>query len=360
MRRAITLVAVALLTLPPLGERPALAAINRVRVIDCRSANPTCHPAGFAFTPDGDEVFYVERLSGHIRRHTLATDQDIQWTVLNNVAGSASDEQGVLGIALDPRWNNGVNFHWVYVFYTRQNPHQNRIIRMKKTMNGLVTQHLQTIPAASGYHNGGVIHFGPDGKLYAVTGEAHNPARAQDRDDPAGKVLRLTKTGGRPGDNPIPGSKAFSYGHRNSFGFSFDHQTGRVWQSENGPGCKDEINWARPGRNYGWGPSSDCPNTNDSGPNPVKPERFYTPTIAPTGVAFCDGCSLGQAAENDLLFGAWNDGIIRRLVLNGQRNDVIGQQQVFNNPGGVMAVEAAPDGRIFFSDVGGIYRLVRT
>jgi hypothetical protein len=78
------------------------------------------------------------------------------------------------------------------------------------------------------------------------------------------------------------------------------------------------------------------------------------------GAAFCDGCGLGQAAENDLLFGAWRDGIIRRLVLNGNRNGVTGQQQVFNNPSGVMAVEAAPGGRIHFSDPSGIFVLRRT
>jgi aldose sugar dehydrogenase len=351
---------VALLTLPPLGQRPALAAINRVRVIACRDANPTCHPAAFAFTPDGDEVFYVERLTGHIRRHTLATDQDIQWTVLSNVAGSTSDEQGVLGIALDPRWNNGIGFHWVYVFYTRQSPHQNRIIRMKKTMDGLVTQHLQTIPAASGYHNGGVIHFGPDGKLYAVTGEAHNPARAQDRDDPAGRCFGSRRPAGAPGTTPSRAARRSPTGTGTPSASPSTLRRAGCGSRRTDRAGKDEINWSRPGRNYGWGPSSDCPNTNSSGPNPVKPEKFYTPTIAPTGVAFCDGCNLGQAAENDLLLGAWNDGIIRRLVLNSQRNDVIGQQQVFNNPGGVMAVEAAPDGRIYFSDVAGIYRLVRT
>jgi aldose sugar dehydrogenase len=359
MRRAMILSAVAttLLALPPLGGTPASAAVGRVRVIDCRGSNPSCWPAAFAFTPNGQEVFYVERFTGQIRRHTLATNHDIQWGKVNNVA--TSGEQGMLGLTLDPRWNRAPKFRWVYVYYTRQSPLQNRIIRLRKTGNGLVRNHLQTIPAASGYHNGGPIHFGPDGRLYAATGDAHSAARAQDRDDPGGKVLRLTNTGRRPGDNPIPGSKAFSFGHRNSFGFAFDPLTGRLWQTENGPGCDDEVNFVRPGRNYGWGPGSDCPGTSTSGPNPVQPRKRYTPPIAPTGAAFCDGCGLGQAAENDLLFGAWNDGIIRRLVLNGSRNGITGQQQVFNNPSGVMAVEAAPAGGIYFSDSSGIFKLRR-
>ena len=66
---------------------------------------------------------------------------------------------------------------------------------------------------------------------------------------------------------------------------------------------------------------------------------------------------MGPAPEGDFLFGAWNDGKIRRLVLNGARNDVTDDFIVFDNPSGVMAVEAAPGGNIFFSDRFGIYRL---
>ena len=84
----------------------------------------------------------------------------------------------------------------------------------------------------------------------------------------------------------------------------------------------------------------------------------YTPTIAPTGAAFCQGCGLGPAAEGDLFFGAWNDGKIRRLVLNAGRDNVIDQFVAFDNPNGVLAVEAAPNGTLFFSDPNGIYRLV--
>jgi glucose/arabinose dehydrogenase len=359
MRRALVLAAtaLALLALPPLGSSPAGAAVDRVLAIDCRAANDQCWPAAFAFTPNGNQVFYVERFTGQIRKHTLASNQDQQWAVINDVAGSG--EQGVLGITLDPRWSQAAKFRWVYVYYTHESPLQNRIVRLRKLAGGGMKKDLlQKLPAASGYHNGGVIHIGPDKKLYAVTGEAHDPARAQVKKDPAGKVLRLNLNGRRPGDNPIGGSKAFSYGHRNSFGFAFDPETDVLWQTENGPGCEDEVNRILPGRNYGWGGSSNCPGTSTSGPNPVQPEwDTGNTTIAPTGAAFCDGCSLGPAPEGDFLFGAWNDGKIRRLVLNGARNDVTGDFVVFDNPSGVMAVEAAPSGKIFFSDPFGIYRL---
>ena len=358
MRRFATAATLAttLATLPPLGGQPAAAAVQRVRVIDCRDANPACWPTAFAFTPNGEQVFYVERFTGQIRRHTLATNHDVQWAKLTNV--STDGEQGVLGLDLDPRWTRGPKFRWVYVYYTHQGPLQNWIIRMRRLAGGGIRRlTLQKVAGATGYHNGGVIHFGPDGKLYAVTGEAHQPSRAQDLDDPAGKVLRLNRNGTRPVDNPIPGSKAYSYGHRNSFGFAFDPETGDVWQTENGPECEDEVNHVLPGRNYGWGPSSDCPNTSESGPNPQQPELKYTPTIAATGAVFCDGCGLGPAPEGDLLFGSYKSGIIRRLTLNGARDGVVEQHQVVNNPLGVLAMEAAPGGRVYFSDRSGIFRL---
>jgi glucose/arabinose dehydrogenase len=356
MRRAAALAfaSLALLVVPPIGGHPAAAA-NRILAVDCRNSNDQCWPAAFAFTPSGDHVFYAERFTGQIRRATLATGKDILWGKIDNVGGDG--EQGVLGIALDPRWTTAFKFRWVYVYYTQESPLKNRIIRMRKLAGGGMKQALlQKVPAA-GNHNGGVIHIGPDGKLWAVTGDAGQPSRSQDKDNPAGKVLRLNLTGTRPADNPIPGSKAYSYGHRNSFGFTFDPLTDDPWQTENGPGCEDEINHIRPGRNYGWGGNSECPGISTSGPNPLQPEVKYTPTIAPTGAAFCDGCLLGPAAEDDLLFGAWNDGKIRRLVLNAGRDRVVDQFVVYNNATGVLAVEAAPNGRIFFSDRNGIYRL---
>jgi glucose/arabinose dehydrogenase len=362
MLRALILTAtsLSLLALPPLGGHPAGAAVSRLQAIDCRAANDECWPAAFAFTPSGNNVFYVERYTGQIRKHTLASNKDRQWARIDNVAGSG--EQGVLGITLDPRWSQAPKFRWVYVYYTHQSPLQNRIIRLRKLSGGGMKKDiLQKLPAASGYHNGGVIHIGPDKKLYAVTGEAHDPARAQDKDDPAGKVLRLNLNGTRPGDNPIAGSKAFSFGHRNSFGFTFDPETDVLWQTENGPGCEDEVNRVLPGRNYGWGGNSKCPGTSTSGPNPVQPEwDTGNTTIAPTGAVFCDGCGLGSAPEGDLLFGAWNDGKIRRLVLNAARTDVTADFVLFDNPSGVMAVEGAPSGKIFFSDRFGIYRLKQT
>lgn len=350
MRRIASLLALTglLLALAPLAAPPASARIVRQPVVRCDG----CWPTAMAFTPDGEWMFYVERFSGEIRRYSFDNRTDRRWGRIGNIG--ADGEQGLLGIAVDPRWPS---VRRLYLYYTHGTPRENRIVRLRWDDDGTpFTSVLLRIRAASN-HNGGVIHFGQDGLLYAVTGDAGDPSLSQDTDVNAGKILRLTRSGRVPGTNPFPGEYAFSYGHRNSFGFAFDPRTGRLWQSENGQDC-DEMNLARRGRNYGWGPPGDvaaCPD-----PRGVDPKWSWdNPDIAPTGVTFCSGCGLGPAFLGRLLLGSFNDGRIRRLRLDADRNDIVRQRVVYDQANGILAVESRPSGRVFFSDRNGIYRLVR-
>ncbi len=100
------------------------------------------------------------------------------------------------------------------------------------------------------YHNGGRLRFGPDGKLYASTGDAKMDDTAQETDILNGKVLRLNPDGSIPSDNPF-GNAVWSYGHRNPQGLALDSQ-GRLWQQELGNGEMDETNLITKGGSYGW------------------------------------------------------------------------------------------------------------
>jgi aldose sugar dehydrogenase len=349
-RVALIVAALVLVALPPLGSGPA-AAVGKDRVVRCKKPK-RCYVTAFAFTPDGSELFYVERFSGEIRRVVLASGNDSRWARVRDVAGGG--ERGVLGIAVDPQWPAEER---VYVYYTEARPERNRIVRLSKGGGkGVDRKVLASIPATS-FHDGGVLHFGPDGKLYAVTGDAGVPSRSQRVANPAGKVLRMEENGGRPGDNPFGRGRAFSIGHRNSFGFAFDPQTARLWQTENGPTCDDEVNLVLPGRNYGWGGRSACPRTSESGPNPVQPELRFNPLIAPTGAAFCEGCGLGTGGEGDLLIGSYLRRRIYHLDLNAGRDDVVGRGVLVRHGLPVLALERAPDGSIWFSDLRGVIRL---
>ena len=164
--------------------------------------------------------------------------------------------------------------------------------------------------------------------------------------------------------NVAPGSYVWAYGIRNSFGLAFDPVTGRLWETENGPSCNDELNWLRWNRNHGWGPRQTCAtppappsNTNQDGPNPVLPALWYGTPIAPTGVAFCRGCGLGSASEGRLFFGAWNNGQLRRVTLDSFRRSAVSQSVVYDHAGRILSLEVAPGGAIYLSDHGGIYRL---
>lgn len=156
-------------------------------------------------------------------------------------------EGGLLGVALSPRFSQD---HLVYLYLTSED--DNRIVRARLDGNRLGEPEvlLTGIPEARN-HNGGRIAFGPDGMLYAGTGDAGVPERAQDPDSLGGKILRVAPDGEPPPDNPDPRSPVWSLGHRNVQGLGWD-AAGRMYASEFGTDELDELNLIEPGQNYGW------------------------------------------------------------------------------------------------------------
>lgn len=154
-------------------------------------------------------------------------------------------EAGLLGIAIQD--------DHLYAYYTAEE--DNRIDRYPlEGEPGALTLGagrtiLEGIPAAR-VHNGGRIAFGPDGMLYATTGDAGDPGNAQDLDSLGGKILRMTPEGDVPEDNPGD-SLIYSYGHRNPQGIAWDAD-GTMYATEFGQDAWDELNVIEPGGNYGW------------------------------------------------------------------------------------------------------------
>lgn len=170
--------------------------------------------------------------------------------VVGTVAGvTPFGEGGLLGLAA-----RDVGTPYLYVFHTAAQ--DNRIVRYELTgapgSYGLGASEvlITGIPKARN-HNGGRLAFGPDGMLYASTGDAQQVNLAQDQGSLAGKILRMTPEGDVPADNPFPGSYVYSLGHRNPQGIVFDRE-GRLWASELGQNTWDELNRIEAGANYGW------------------------------------------------------------------------------------------------------------
>jgi glucose/arabinose dehydrogenase len=320
------------------------------------------YPAAFTFADDG-RIFYGERFSGEVRIINRSTGTNHLFFDVSNL--STDGEQGLLGVALHP---NFPKTPYVYVYATRTvGGLHDQILRI--TNSGGHGTNMKVIfsssTTAGQYHDGGRILFGPDGMLYAIQGEAHSPSNAQNLQNPAGKVLRMTPAGQPAPGNPF-GNRIFSYGLRNSFGFAFDPRTGRLWETENGPSCNDELNRIVKGGNFGWGPNETCSgqapqNTNQDGPKPrILPKRFYTPTIAPVGVAFCKGCGLGSQSEGKLFFLAYKTHQIWRVRLSSNRLGVRSQTVVHSHGNSVFSMEVSPGGGLFFSAPSGIFKLVQT
>jgi glucose/arabinose dehydrogenase len=319
-------------------------------------------PAAFTFAPDG-RIFYGERLTGEIRIYNPANGSDTLFFTVPNVL--TSGEQGLLGLALAPNYPQR---RIVYAYATRNvgGTPRNQIVRIQDV--GGSGQDMRAIWSADvpadAFHNGGRILFGPDGKLYAVTGDAEDTDNSQDLGNDVGKVLRLKPTGAIPPDNPFAGNPIWAYGIRNSFGFGFDPLTGFLWETENGPTCNDELNRIQKGFNYAWGPNQTCitpppppENTNQDGPNPVLPQVWFNPVIAPTGLAFCVGCGI-PSAEGAFFFGDFNTGQIRQATLSGNRQQILSTTSVYSHSNIVLSLERGPDDAVYFSDSSGIWKLI--
>ncbi|MGZ8637654.1 MAG: PQQ-dependent sugar dehydrogenase [Actinomycetota bacterium] len=327
-----------------------------------RVAGGLAQPVAFTFGP-GKQLWYVEKGSGQIRIVDLDSGDDRLFATVGGV--NAEGERGTLGIALHPDYPDEP---FVYVYATRTDGGQlrNQILRYEdRDGSGAAETVLFSSPASSSpYHNGGRIAFGPDGMLYAIVGDGHAAANAQDRsNNDRGKIIRITPDGDVPGTNPF-GDRIWAYGIRNSFGFAFDPETDALWETENGPACNDEMNRIRRGGNYGWGPSAGCEgaspgNTNRDGSNPIRPRSVYVDPIGITGIAFCDRCGLGGPSDGAAFHGSVNDGRVTRLVLNDRRTGIARRTVVYDHPSSTLSFEVGPRGRLYFSDFGAIYRLVR-
>lgn len=219
-------------------------------------------PTAMDFSPDGRLFVCVQ--TGQVR---VIKNGGLLTTPFLSITVDSNGERGLLGIAFDPNFTTN---QFVYVYHTVPgSPAHNRVTRF--TANGDVAVagsgtailDLDNLSSATN-HNGGAIHFGPDGRLYVAVGENANAANSQVITTRLGKMLRINPDGSIPGDNPtsiqgIPGTTTganraiWAAGLRNPFTFGFQPGTGRLFINDVGEGTWEEINDGIVRSNYGWG-----------------------------------------------------------------------------------------------------------
>ncbi len=298
-------------------------ASGRPRVLST-VASDLAVPWGIGFLPDGTALV-TERDSGRV----LAIRSG-RVTEAGTVAEAAPQgEAGLLGLAVSPSYPED---HEIFLYVTTGS--DNRIVRTTYDGKriGELEVILQGIPQGF-IHDGGRLVFGPDGYLYASTGETGEPELAQDLGSLGGKILRITTDGSPAPGNPFDDSPVWSWGHRNVQGLAFDGE-GRLWASEFGASDFDELNLIVKGANYGW------PLVEGTGGNGrfAEPEVVWrTSEASPSGLAFADG---------RLWLGALRGERLWRVDVDGRR---AGDPTDFfvGDYGRLRTVVLAPDGNLW-------------
>jgi glucose/arabinose dehydrogenase len=270
-------------------------------------------PWALDFLPD-DRMIFTER-GGKV---SILEGKNV--LTVGQVNVTQNSESGLLGIAVDPNFTQN---NYIYMYYTLGN--YNRISRFKLMGNQISNETvlLDNIPASS-IHNGGRLKFGPDGKLYATTGEAGNSQLAQDLGSLGGKILRLNSDGSIPEDNPF-GSYIYSYGHRDPQGITWS-KNGTLYESEHGQTRNDELNIISNGGNYGW-PTYEG---NETSQGYIKPLRAYTElTLAPSGIAYYHGTLYVAGLRGTQL---------RKLTLSNGGESIMGEKATFTQLGRIREV----------------------
>jgi glucose/arabinose dehydrogenase len=203
----------------------------------------------WSITKQGN-AFYISEREGNIVK--IEDGVTTRQKVLLEKRIATAAEAGLLGFVLAPDFEQSKKAY-AYYTYSNSSGQFNRIIEMQLSENTWKEERILIDKIPSGpVHHGGRLEIGPDGKLYATTGDASlEPEVAQDLKSFAGKILRLNLNGSVPSDNPFKGSYVYSYGHRNPQGLAWS-RAGTLYESEHGPSAHDEINVIKAGQNYGW------------------------------------------------------------------------------------------------------------
>ena len=325
------------------------------------------HPWALAFLPDGR--FLVTERPGRMR---ILTADGTPGPALADVPEVYDTGQGgLLDVILAPDFATSNQIYFSYAASVEGGA-TTRIARA--TLGEDALRDVEVIftartPGSTSRHFGSRLVFGADGFLYASVGDRGRDETAQQLGWHSGKILRLTPDGAPAPGNPFLGQaealpEIFTYGNRNPQGMTLTPD-GAIWAHEHGPRGGDEINVIEAGLNYGWSDVtygraySGLPiGEGTEKPGTVQPIHVYTPSIAPSGMAFLDGEAF-PGWQGDLFIGALVLTHLNRLEIENGR--IVGEERLLEDRGWrIRDVRAGPDGLLYLltdEDDGKLIRL---
>ncbi len=312
-------------------------------------------PWGFVFLPDNSLL--INEKSGELIHFKNGKKSFIEGLPEIYVRGQG----GLLDIELHPDYKNS---GWIYFTYASSDGEgrggNTTLMRAQLNNNKLVNKEVlyKASPNSTrGQHFGSRIEFDNEGYLYFTIGDRGNrDENPQDITRDCGKVYRLNDDGSIPEDNPFvnePNAKAaiYSYGHRNPQGMIKHPETGDIWTHEHGPRGGDEINIIEKGKNYGWPLASFGINyigtkftDKTTIPGMKDPLHHWTPSIAPSGMAFISSDIYGEWKGN-LLVGSLKFQYLDRCVI--ENNKVTKKEKLLEGLGRIRSIKQGPDGYIY-------------
>src|SRR5215831_11840389 len=328
------------ITVPPLGDGPYVfdtGEQHKIRVVVL--SKDLSHPWSMAFLPDGG-ILITER-AGRLRIFRNGVLDPTPVAGIPEVKAQAL--QGLMDVALHPKFSEN---KLIYFTYHKPNPNPGPnapantpgvITLARGRWNGSALENVTDIFSAIPDTNASRMAFGKDGMIYMGVGIADPPnaARAQDKNDLAGKVLRLKDDGTIPPD------------------------TGAIWENEDGPNGGDEINILEAGRNYGWpvvsngrfyaGPRVTEKPWQDDMENPLV---FWVPSIAISGMTVYTGDRFPNWKGNVFVGGMRQGeipgtGHLQRVVFNNKTEEIRREPMLVELHQRIRDVHQGPDGLLY-------------
>lgn len=328
------------------------------------------HPWAVAFLPAGQ--FLVSERVGALR--IVQANGDVGPPLDGLPAVAAGGQGGLLDVILDSDFARNRSLYFCYSEPAASGSGNSTALASARLSSDMRRLESVRVLFSQQPKVASQLHFGcrivesknadgrPDGLLYLTLGERYRQRDdAQSLDNHHGKVVRIGKDGRVPADNPFVGRagalpEIWSLGHRNPQGATLS-PSGVLWIHEHGPMGGDEINLPRPGANFGWPLVSFGKNYNfiavgdggtaRSGTEP--PLHQWTPSIAPSGMAFVTSERYGKAWVGNLLVGSLKFAYLARLELTRPfEGKVVRETRLLEELGErIRDVRQGPDGYLY-------------